>query len=272
MPPKIISSTDSDAIWNGVASHMRCLDVEGLRAICLQVRALVVHQFPDAHPSNRVVLQQMIEEVPLACFMQAHCMSHMMQLVWDSAAKKILANPLYQLVQLLNNSSTNAKVLASFEALAAEADVLVGVEAVNVAYRECVLDFTVRRPLKVQSFFVDPGAARYRPQVWNAMQAGVGQSCSDPRAGLSGTWLELVCTHNCFGLLPGRRCCLTVAAAKQQTGSSLKRLREHTLGSMAKVAANKWRSMSAAVTKVSIGLSSRSQSSGQSLTLRIGRK
>ena len=254
VPPKIVSSTDADAIWAGVFAQLGCLGVEHLRAVSLKTRVLVAHMFPDGHPSNIVVMQQIIRELPFCCFMMGHCMAHNLQLVWDTGARKNLANPLYQLVQLLNNSATNAKVLASFDALAVDTDVQVGVELADASYRECVLHFTVRRPLIVQSFFVDPGAERHDAQVWSELRANIDQSCSELRAGLSGTWLEPVCTHKCFGVLPGRRCCPTVAAAKQQTGSSLKKLREHTLGSMAKVAVNKWRSISAAVTKVSIGL------------------
>ena len=75
-----------------------------------------------------------------------------------------------------------------------------------------------------------------------------------PIPGLSGTWLEPVCTHYCFGILPGRRCCATIAEAKQQAGSSMRKLGQLCVCSVSTVAANKWRSVSQAVTKVSIGL------------------
>jgi hypothetical protein len=70
VPPKIVSSTDADAIWAGVFAQLGCLGVEHLRAVSLKTRVLVAHMFPDGHPSNIVVMQQMIRELPLCCFMR----------------------------------------------------------------------------------------------------------------------------------------------------------------------------------------------------------
>ena len=185
IPAKIISTADADSIYNGICAALSAFEPHALEKGASSVRALLIRQFPDAHPANNVVQQYLFEMIPTAVFMQAHCVTHMLQIVWDTGSRKSLANPLYQLVQLLANSQTTAKVLTAFDSLALECDILVGVQPQDLSFNRCVLDFTVRRQLRTHSFFTDPSGSRHQPESHAAMQESVAEICSDIERGLS---------------------------------------------------------------------------------------
>ena len=126
---KIIASNDSDSILNSLMAGIVGLSIPRLRALCARARVVAMHMFPDAHPSNRGVLQHIYEELPRVAILEGHCVSHMLQLVWDGRSKTVLANPLYQLIQLLSNGHIVHKVNRALEAQALEAEVQVGVSA-----------------------------------------------------------------------------------------------------------------------------------------------
>ena len=254
IPGKVIASSDADSIWNGLAASMPCFDVDRLRLIASKARVLAVHAFPDAHPSNRVVMQHLLEQVPNAVLLQGHCIAHMTQLIWDTGSQKQLSNPLYQLVQLCAHSGTTGKVIKAMESTAVDTDVVVGVAPPDTAFNDCVLEYTLRRPLLVGSFFTDPGADRHKPEAYAEMVEGISGSCRDLQDGLTGLWCLPQCTHNCVGALPGNRCCPTMAVATEKARVSIKALAVQSLASLKPVASNKWRSISQAIVKVSPAL------------------
>ena len=185
IPAKLISTADADSIYNGICSALPALEPHELERVASTVRALLIRQFLDAHPANNVVQQYMFEMIPTALFMQAHCVTHMLQIVWDTGSQKRLANPLYQLVQLLSSSATAAKVHSAFDTLALECDVLVGVQPQDQPFNSCVLDHTVRRRLITQSFFTEPGGSCHNPESHAAMRESIAETCSDIQRGLS---------------------------------------------------------------------------------------
>ena len=254
IPAKIIGSSDSDSIWNGLCAALSALDPAHLRAVASLARLLVVHQFPDKHPSNRVIMQYMAEQVPRAYFLEGQCVAHMLQLVWDAGSRKLLANPLYQCVQLLAHAATKQKVLRAFESLSLETDVVVGIEAQDLGFNDFVLDYTYRRPLKCQSFFTQPGGDRHDADSYARECAEIEEQCRVVKEGLSSSWLKPRCSHNCWGGLTGNRCCDSVALAREKARTSLTRVGEDCLASLKKVAANKWRSISEAVTTLAPGM------------------
>ena len=254
IPGKLIASSDADSIWNGMASSMPGFSVDRLRLIASKARVLAVHAFPDAHPSNRVVIQELIESIPNAVILQGHCIAHMAQLVWDTGSRKQMSNPLYQLVQLVAHSGTSGKVIKAMESTTADTDVLVGLAPSDTAFNDCVLEYTLRRPLQIGSFFTDPGAERHKPESYAEMVKDISQSCHDLQDGLTGNWSLPQCTHNCFGALPGSRCCPSTAAARAKARKSMKVLAVKSFASLGVVASNKWRSISQAIVKVSPAL------------------
>ena len=251
VPAKIISTTDADSIYNGICSALPAMAPEELERVASAVRGLLIRQFPDAAPANNVVQQYMFEMIPSAVFMSAHCVTHMLQIVWDTGCQKRLSNPLYQLVQLLSNSPTTAKVLTAFESLALECDVLVGVQPQDLSFNSCVLDVTIRRALRTQSFFTEPGGSRHNPESDAAMRESIADTCSNIQRGLSSSWLLPDISHNCWGDLIGCRCCESIATAKERTRSSMRFLGAHCLSSLKPVADNKWRSISNAIAMIS---------------------
>ena len=250
IPARLITSSDCDSIWNGLCDSMPCFGVDRLLAIASRARAFVIHSFPDGHPSNRVVMQHLVQQVPNGVFLQGHCCAHMAQLVWDTGSQKRLANPLYQLVQLMTHAGTSGKVMAAMETTAVESDILVGIPLLDTAFNDCVLEYTIRRPLLIGSFFKDPGAARHDPESYAAMVESLSESCREIQDGLTGNWSLPQCTHNCHGELPGNRCCSSLAAAKERARRSMKALAQHSICSLQPIANNKWRSISQAVTKI----------------------
>ena len=137
--------------------------------------------------------------IPTAVFMQAHCVTYMLQIVWDTGSQKRLSNPLYQLVQLLSNSATAAKVHTAFESLAFECDVLVGLQPQDQPFNSCVLDHTVRHRLRTLSFFKKPGGSRHNPEIHAAMRESIAETCSDVQRGLSSSRCFLIC-HTTAGV------------------------------------------------------------------------
>ena len=254
IPAKIIGSSDSDSIWNGLCAALSVLDPAHLRAAASLARLLVVHQFPDKHPSNRVVMQYMAEQIPQACFLEGQCVAHMLQLVWDAGSRKLLANPLYQCVQLLAHAATKQKVQRAWESLSVETDVVVGIEAQYLGFNDFVLDYTYRRPLKTQSFFTQPGGDRHDADKYARTCAEVEEKCRVVKEGLTSSWLKPRCSHNCWGPLIGNRCCHSVVLAREKARISLARVGENCLDSLKKVAANKWRSISESVTNLAPGM------------------
>ena len=82
------------------------------------------------------------------------------------------------------------------------------------------------------------------------MRDTVEEKCRAVQDGLTGSWLELHCTHNCFGELPGDRCCETTLEARKRTRSSLHMVAMESLSFLRPVASNKWRSITTAVALV----------------------
>jgi hypothetical protein len=256
LPTKLLVSNTADSIWAGLSSSMPPLSPAELRNISERVRLLVLYSFPDGFPGNVVAMQHQSQEVPLACCFDAHCSSHLLQLVWDSGARKILANPLYQLTQIMANSQHAARVGGAWESLAVETDITIGVEVSerDRDFNKVVLDQTVRRPLLTQSFFTAPGGSRHDASSYATMQEQLNVTCAEIQSGLTSPWFLPRVSHTCFGELPGNRCCDTMLTARTRTRASLRALNRYCLGSLNQLASNKWRSISECLAKITPGV------------------
>jgi hypothetical protein len=212
--------------------------------------------FPDGLAANKVVMQAIAEAIPIALCLPAHCVAHSLQIVWDAGAGKSLANPLYQFTQVIGNQGPNSKVGKALESLADDADVAVGIElnAEGAAFNDFALKYTVKRPLLIKSFFTDVGGSRHCPRSHQALQEHLEEECRELKSGLSAPWYLPKVTHNCYGSLPGNRCCVDNTVARQRLRGSLVKLRAHTITGLATLAANKWRSVSTCVARVAPGV------------------
>ena len=99
LPGKLCSTTSADSIWNALCASAPALSSAQMHALSERIRAFMMYTFPDGHPSNRAVMQHMMELHPFALYLAGHCMSHLLQLVWDSGATTQIPNPLYGFVQ-----------------------------------------------------------------------------------------------------------------------------------------------------------------------------
>ena len=162
LPAKLVSTNTADSIWAALRASMPALSPQQMIHLASRVRVLVIYQFPDGLPSNVVVMFHLAERIPSALVFSGHCCAHLLQLVWDTGAKKDLACPLYQCCQLISNSKTCAKVSVAMESLALETDVHVCVKPSDehIRFNKLVLESSVRRPLIIRSFFADPGGLR----------------------------------------------------------------------------------------------------------------
>ena len=255
-PAKIVATTSADSLFNAVSSSIACLSPEELHRLSLRVRALVLYMFPDGLAGNGVVMQKIAELIPNAVVLPGHCVCHLLQICWDAGAQKTLGNPLYQIVQLMGNSSFNAKVRKATESQADDADIVVGIAPApeGVAFNKFVLDYSVRRPLRGMSFFTEPGGQRHDEESYKAMREQIEEDCSALTDGLTAPWDLLVCTHNCWGDLPGLRCCTSTAAARDRLRRSLGKLADWVLSGLKALAANKWRSISDCLVRLSLGI------------------
>ena len=254
--PKLLVSNTSDSIWAALSTAIPALSPSQLHELSRRVRILVLYQYPDGFPANRVVMAHLAEVVQRACVFNSHCAAHLLQLVWDTGAQKTLASPLYQLIQLLGNSTTSAKVGGAMEHLALEADTTIGVSLSegDRKFNQMILDNTVRRPLLVQSFFTEPGGSRHDADSHQRMREQLEETCSGIQDGLSAPWhLPRVC-HNCFGPLPGNRCCVDANGVSTRVRRSLRRLNEFSVSSVKNFAANRWRGISTCLAKVAPGV------------------
>ena len=256
IPAKLLCSNTADSIFAGLCSTVPCLAPEALKELAQRIRALVIYQFPDGHPSNKVVMTKLLQDVTGACFLSGHCVAHLLQLVWDCGARKQLSNPLYQFTHVMGNSKNCARTRAALESLALEANSIVSIEPSqqDIAFNDFVLDFTVRRPLAARSFFKDNGGLRFDADSDAALREHLAHDCAQIQAGLTSFWGLPQVSHNCWGELLGDRCCETVDAGKQKLRVSLVRVADFSLGSLKKLAENKWRSISTCVTKVALGV------------------
>ena len=254
LPAKVCATTTADALWGALISSVPPLGPDRLHALSQRIRALVLYQFPDGLAANRVVMQEMAELCPFALHLPGHCLSHLLQIVWDSGSQKQLANPLFGFCQLMKNSTSNAKVAKAIESKIAGARVVVGIAPPDLAYNEFILEYTLRRPLKVLSYFTQPGGRRHDPSLHAALLAQLDEDCKPLVEGLTGPWSDVECCHYCWGPLPGNRCCASNAECKQKMASSLETLKTYCIETLARLAANKWSSISQCVAKISPGV------------------
>ena len=147
---------------NGVLQSIPAWHPSRLQALASTVRVLVLRFFPDGHPSNRLVMAHVYNLVKQAVPLEGHCVSHLLQIVWEAAAKDAMISALYGFTQLAANATNNGKVLTSIGKLSEIVSIVTGiVPPPDHGYNACVLRHTIRRELNVNSFFTDVGASRH---------------------------------------------------------------------------------------------------------------
>ena len=253
-PAKLCSTTSADSIWNALYAASPHLSPDDLHALSQRVRALVVYQFPDGHASNKVVMSMMSQSCPYVCFLESHCVAHLLQLCWDSGAGKKIASPLYGFVQLMANASSNGRVGRAMESLVTGSDIVAGIQAPATDYNAFVLKYTLRRPLLVQSFFTQPGGSRHDAGEHAKLVAALEDDCATLSAGFSGPWYANKVCHYDFGALPGNRHSPDNKTCRSLIRASLTKLREHCISSLKELAANKWSSISNCVSRLTPGV------------------
>ena len=253
-PMKLMCSTSAVSIWNALCAGPGCLSPEELHRLSQRVRALVLYKFPDGLPGNRVVMQQVSEMLPFAIRVKGHCVAHLLQIVWDAGCQGRVANPLYQLTQLMGHAGSNVKVQRATVSQADDGEILAGVDPGDCSFTKFVLDYTARRQIFAQSFFTEPGGRRHDAAAHQKMKDDLEKTCSDLTVGLNMPWNRPKCGHGCWGLLPGNRCCTSNAVARQKLRGSLDTLSKYILTSLKDLAANKWRSISDCLSKVGLGV------------------
>ena len=84
----ICAITTADCIWGALLSSVPPLALDRLHALSQRIRALVLYQFTGELASNRMVMQRMAELCPCALQLAGNCLSHLLQIVWDSGAQQ----------------------------------------------------------------------------------------------------------------------------------------------------------------------------------------
>ena len=86
LPAKQNATTTADCIWGALLSSVPPLAPDRLHALSQRIRVLVLYPFPDGLASNRVAMQHVAEVCPFALHLAGHCLSHLLQIVWDRGA------------------------------------------------------------------------------------------------------------------------------------------------------------------------------------------
>ena len=256
LPAKLLPGTSAQSIWAGLVSTLPVLNTDELHKLSLTVRALVLYNFPDGLAANRVCNTMMKMLVPRALCLMSHCVSHLLMLVWEAGTRKGMATTLYQMTQVLGHALSNSKVQTAMRSLALESDVIVGIRAAaaDLRFNESVLDCTLRRCLAIGSFFCDADGSRHDPAAAAKTRTEVDEQCRLVQDGLTGPWSRGRVTHNCFGRLPGNRCCPDYKTARDKVRASLDIVASESVGSLKTLATNKWGSVSKCCTKIGLGV------------------
>ena len=254
IPAKIITSTGTISIMNGVFQSLPAWHPEKLKELASKVRVLVLRFFPDGHPSNRLVMAHIYNLVKQAVPLESHCVSHLLQLVWETGAQDIMVSALYGFTQLSAKSNNNGKVALSIGKLADRCPIIAGfAPPPDHGYNACVLRHTVRRELHVNSFFTDVGAVRH-DAVKRAQQVeDLDQLERSITSGLNAPWfLELV--HYCWDVRLQTRCCESERVARSKLRGALEVTARYIMASLRTLAQNKWRSVMFTLSKIGLGI------------------
>ena len=255
-PAKIVPATSAHSLWAGLCSSLPALNTDELNRLSKHVRALVLYSYPDGLAANRVCMTFQMMSVPRALCINGHCISHLLMIVWQHGTQKAMATALYQFTQVLTQGGANAKVQVAIASLAQETDIIVGVRPSeeDMRFNEIVLDCTVRRALHVGSYFCDPGGPRYSAIESEAKHQEAKRRSEELQVGLTSPFFKQRVTHNCWGDLPGNRCCVDARAARDRVRSSLRCLGHGVLSSLRILAINKWSSQSRCLSHIGLGM------------------
>ena len=171
--------------------------------------------------SNRAMMQHMVALNPNALYLQGHCLAHLLQIVWDIGARKRLASPLHGFVQLMDNGSQVIRMRAAMDSLGAGAGVTVGLEPPDGDFNRLILDYRFRRQLLVQIVSLNQVGA---VMILLNMPRSSHKFMPEVNQGLTSPWYGRVCTHHCWGPLPGSRCCVSIIQARTRICTSLSAL------------------------------------------------
>ena len=185
-----------------------------------------------------------------------HCGSHLLQLCWETGAQDLIINHVYAFTQLMTSTMNATKLDTALTKLADKCQLIVGLplSAEATSFNRLVLNRTVRRPLKVRSFFQDPGWRRHDPEREQVVLETMETECADIIRCLNVPWTRRGVWHNCFGRLPGNRCCSTLEEARAKVRSSLSVVGRFAIGGLQGLAESKWSSLVQTLTKLGLGI------------------
>lgn len=253
IPGKMIPSTSAASIWNAVMRTVPALDVAKLQELCCNFRIVALYTFPDAHPSNKVVISSLFDQVDRLAGWEGHCASHNLMLVWrDGVRSWDIESPLYCLSKLLVQVGTAPKVRNAALERAKGFKIKVGTPPPDDGgYNDMVLRYTFLRPLLTNSFFTDPDGPRHDPQARHELERKLTADANTIRSGLNAPWYEEA-YHCCYSTERGCiRCCQNDEEARSKVMNAVSLLWDSCIDSLKELVPSRWRAVSQCSTKIS---------------------
>ena len=255
IPGKLVSSTASPAIWNAVNTSCGCLALDELREICKLVRCVLQYSFPDGAPSNKVCLAALAQALPDLLPWDGHCGAHLLHLIWRVATKPLgFDNPLYCMSRLMAGTGNAAKIGKAWETEAKQCPVRRGTPPPpDHGFNEMVLQHTVFRACKTQSYLKRPGTDRHDAETLARLRERCEADANILRKGFNAPWYLPDPVHWCWdpdGF--GQRCCRTIMETRELLVSGANVLSNYTFAGLQGLIPARWQSLSRVATKFSL--------------------
>ena len=199
IPGKLISSTGSPSIWNGINASCGCLSHAELGEIDQRVRCVVHYAFPDGLSANKAALAALAQLLPDLLLWEGHCGAHLLHLIWRVAAKPVgFDDPLYCMSRLMAGTGNAAKIGKAWEDEARECTVHRGVAPPpDHGCNEMVLQHTVFRVCHTQSYLKRPGTTRHDIEELAGLRESCEQDADTLRRAYNSPWWLPVPSHWC---------------------------------------------------------------------------